>query len=367
MPTTSAINLISFKARSAAAASRPVVVEPLTARSAPDWDDYVASRPDATLYHLRAWKGVAERAYEMEAPFLLARSGPDGRVCGVLPLIRIPRPFSPILASGLFGHYGPLLADVPEAGRALVNAACRLADEGLGRLVHLKLLGEPPDWLQLPTRAIWATMTLDLRGGHGALWDRLKSPLRTQIRRARQNGLSPASGRGQLEAFYDVLEENMSRKGSPMYGRTFFHSLLQELWPHCDFITLQHQGRTVSGALIAWFNGTMYVPFASSRPAAFKLRPNELLWWEIMNRACQLGLHTLDFGSSLRDSSGLEFKSKWGAEEMPVSSALYSPTGSIPTLEPADSRLLQTVVKIWARMPRAIVGAIGPSVIRWVA
>src|SRR5689334_4791819 len=78
--------------RASAAADAPgasaPVVEAYGPGDAPAWDAYVQRRPDATLYHLRAWKEAAELGYGMEAPFLLARDRPGGVVRGVLPLFR---------------------------------------------------------------------------------------------------------------------------------------------------------------------------------------------------------------------------------------------------------------------------------------
>jgi len=59
----------------------------------------------ATLYDLYAWKNVAERAYGIDASFLVARDGAGERIRGVLPLFRVPRPGSPYLTNGLFGAY----------------------------------------------------------------------------------------------------------------------------------------------------------------------------------------------------------------------------------------------------------------------
>src|ERR1700730_5417405 len=67
------------------------------------WDAYVARRPEATLYHLFGWKTVAEEAYGLRTPFLVARDGSGGAIRGILPLIRVPRPFTQYLTTGLFG------------------------------------------------------------------------------------------------------------------------------------------------------------------------------------------------------------------------------------------------------------------------
>ena len=333
-----------------------------------EWDAYVASRPRATLYHLHGWKTVAERAYGMEAPFLGVRDGRGGPVRGVLPLFRMPRPFAPYLASGLFGAYGPLLADEERHARALLDAACSLVEEGRGKFLHLKLLGELPPDTTFTRRDIWVTMRLPLpQPDEAALWRSLRDSLRSDIRHAQHTALGGTLRHGDLAGFYDVLSENMRHKGSPMYGRRFFEELLSSLGTHADVLTLELDGRAVAGAFVASFGGVMYVPFASSRPSVFPLRPNHLLYWEIMRLSQALGLRTLDFGSSLRDSSGLMFKRRWGARPEPVVSYLWAAKGVVPAIEPGDSLLARTTVRVWRRLPRFVTEALGPTVIQWIA
>lgn len=345
----------------------PVVVAPLTAADEAGYDAYVAGRAGATLYHLRAWKDVVEEAYGLEAPFLVARAGAAGAIRGVLPLMRVARPLSPYYTTGCFGAYGALLADDEDAGRALVRAACARVDEGRAKYLHLKLLGKPPAWTGLASASPSLIARTDLRESAEAAWAALKSRLRNEIRRGERSGLSPASGRGELAGFYDVLGENMHRKGSPMYGLPFFRALLARLAGRCDLVTLRLAGRTVAAAFVAWFRGVMYVPFASARPEVFKLRANYLLWWEIFKRAHAEGLKVLDFGTTPRTSSNLVFKGKWNTRFEPVYASFYAPGLLRPVLRAEDSRVASLAVRAWSRLPRRVAEALGPKISGWIA
>jgi FemAB-related protein (PEP-CTERM system-associated) len=357
--------------RAVAPAPRPAAAVVELATSSEAWDAYVEGHPLATVYHRFAWKTVAEKAYGMRAPFLVARDahgeGIRKGLRGVLPLIRIPRPFSPYLTTGLFGAYGPLLADDEAAARALLEAAIRRVDAGEARFLHLKLLGTAPPRQGLTVHDIWTTAQLDLSADEDADWRRLPSPMRTKIRQGQRAGLVPELGPQGLDAFYDILSENMRRKGAPIYGKAFMRVLLESLGPRADVLLLRHEGRPVSGALLAWFNGTMVVPFVSSLPSSFPLRPNNFLYWEIARRARHLGLRVLDFGSSLLGSTGLEFKLSWRPQVVPVRSHVYSSSGSAPVLAPADSALARGAVKVWSLFPAPVAQALGPTVCRWIA
>lgn len=343
-----------------------VRVELATAHDASAWDAYVDGRSGATVHHRFAWKLVAERAYRLKAPFVIARDVESGAIRGVLPLIRVPRPFASYLATGLFGAYGRLLADDEACGRALVAHAVERVASGEASHLHLKLIGDAPRGLPLEHRDIWVTAKLDLDPDPDALWRRVPRKIRSGTRRAREAGLELARGPGELDGFYEVLFENMRRKGAPGYGRRFFASALALLAPHAQVLTLRHRGRAVSGAFLAWSGGTLYVPFASSLVDYFKLGVNNLLYTELVAMAYACGCHTIDFGSSIRGSSGLEFKLHWRPYLEPITSYVYAARGQ-PKLDPRESAIAKVVVAGWKRLPRGAARVLGPQLCRWIA
>ena len=345
------------------------VVQIATAQDRLAWDAYVGRQADATMYHLFGWKTVAEEAYALEAPFLVARDEPGGVIRGVLPLIRVPRPFTQYLTTGLFGAYGALLADDEPSARALIDAAVARVDGGDARHLHLKLLGDIPAGTKLQRKDIWVTARLGLSADEEALWQSLPGKQRWAIRRARKSGLEAAQGPDEFDGFYEVLLENMHRKGAPIYGKAFFRSVFRALGPRASVVTLRaaRGGRVLSGAMVASFRGTLYVPFASSRSEHLKERVNHLLFWELMRHACTLECHTLDFGLSLRNSSVLDFKREWRPDIEPIRSYLYAAPSARPKLDPRESGVAKTFVAAWRQLPRGAARVLGPAICRWIA
>jgi len=347
--------------------TRVPYVEVIDRSKALEWDAYVEGHPGATLYHLHAWRTIGERAYEIEAPFLCARDQRDGPIRGVLPLFRMPRPFSPYLTTGLFGAYGEVLADSERHATSLVAAAMKRIDEREADFLHLKLLGESPLSQALEPQNLWVTAHLDLKKSVDDLWRGLARKMRWKVRRAQRGGLRCLRGRDWVDAFYEVLSTNMLRKGAPIYGRKFFHAMLEALGPRAEIVALGKDGHVVSGAAIAWFRGVMYVPFASALPSVFSHCPNNLLYWEVMRWAHELGLHTLDFGASMRGSGGLEFKRSWHPRMIPVATYLYARDLSRAIIDPGDSFVARNTVRLWTRLPPRLAEVFGPAVCRWIA
>jgi serine/alanine adding enzyme len=326
------------------------------------WDAYVEQHPDATLFHDRLWQQVARWAYRQRAPFLVARAD-SSRLCGVLPLFVVKRPFSGCVLGGLFGAYGRVLADDEAAGRALLSAAKQLTLD-LGCLyLQLKSRGDDPlcvGWRRHETSVI---ATLPLSPDVDTMWKSLRDKTRNAIRKGQRAGLEVRSDRALVDDYYDVLADNMHRKGTPIYGRRFMRELVRALGERCEVLCLFHQGRPVSAALIAYFKGTIYVPFASSRASHFHLNPNNLLYWEVIKRGCAHGMTRLDFGRSPKESSTLSFKLSWGATTTPVPFYVHQVRGRPPTLDFGGVRM-QRLARLWQRLPRPVADAIGPAICR---
>lgn len=329
------------------------------------WDAYVAQHPAATLYHDRAWQDVAQRAYHMTAPFLVARDDSSSQLRGVLPLFVVRRPFGSYVVGGLFGAYGRVLCDDEAAGQALLDRAKQLtAEAGCGYL-QLKSLGEDPLCNSLHRHDTSVIATLPLKPDLDAMWKGFRDKIRNAIRKGQRAGFEVRTGVDELEPYYDVLADNMHRKGTPIYGFRFMRELAAALGDRSEILCLAHEGQPVSAAFVVYYKDTVYVPFASSRASHFHLNPNNILYWEVIQRGCRRGMKQLDFGRSPKDSSTLAFKLFWGATTTPQPFYVHQVRGKPPVLESGPG--LQRLIQLWQRLPRPVVDAIGPQICqRWL-
>jgi hypothetical protein len=279
----------------------------------------------------------------------------------VLPLFVVDTPLRSYATTGIFGAYGAVLADDSACGRALVESAWELSGRlGLSCLVHKGLgLDDPalePGAFERLDR--WVTATLPLDGGDELVWSRLRSEIRNRVRKAQKSGLVARWGEDQLDGYYEVLAENMHRKGTPIYGQRFMRELLRGLGARAEVVTLAQDRDVLAGALVVYHNGVVNVPFVSSRHRAFSLCPNNLLYWEIIRRGVERRQHTLDFGRSSRGSSNLDFKLRWGATPTPQPFHVRRRRGG-PKFDQTDGGV-QRLVRLWQALPRHVVNALGP-------
>jgi FemAB-related protein (PEP-CTERM system-associated) len=339
-----------------------MVLEELDPAAAAEWDEYVSGKEAANCYHLHGWRTAGERAYGLHAPYLVARSRPRGELLGALPLFFVrSAPLRGYATTGLFGSYGPVLAEEPSIAAHLLREACRRAqDAGLASF-RFKGLGAEPAATGFVPLDHWVVATLPLPASPDEAWAAIRGKERNLVRKAHGYGLEVRRGAEGMPAFYDVLADNMHHKGAPIYGRRFIEELLRAFPGATEVVTVHQGSYCVAGAVTLTFKGVMAIPFLSSRPDCLWLRPNVLLVWDIISRACGAGLRTLDFGTSLRRSSSLEFKLHWGARTTPRSILVRALRGRPPAMD-VESPAIRAGVALWQRLPRAWADALGPQV-----
>ncbi len=306
-----------------------MIVEELRPEFHEAWDTYLARHPGATCYHLRAWQNVARGAYGIRAPFLIARSSTSELLLGVLPLYIIRSAMGSHATNGLFGAYADVLADTPQVRQRLIDHALEKSVRLGAKNFFLKCLcdGPPIGRHAFDHSDSWVIATLSLDPDPDRMWHGFRDKIRNSVRKALKFKLEASFGKEELPNFYDVLADNMHDKGAPIYGYPFMQRLLTETGDQGTVLTLEHRGRPIAGALLIDFKDTTYVPFASSRPSARTMSPNNLLYWEIIRRSCLLGRKTLDFGRSTRGTGPLSFKESWGAVVRPQPCYIYSTAG----------------------------------------
>jgi hypothetical protein len=177
------------------------VVAPATDPGA--WDAYVQAHPDASGYHLWAWRRVFEDVFHHEAEYLEARRG--GRIAGVLPLVHFRSAvFGRFAVSLPFVNYGGVVADDESAAAALAEAAGRSMRARRGR--HLELRHDRRRFPSFALKSHKVAMTRPLPATADALWADLDRKVRNQVRKAEKSGLTAhTAGREALDDFFDVF------------------------------------------------------------------------------------------------------------------------------------------------------------------
>ncbi|MCA9498448.1 MAG: FemAB family PEP-CTERM system-associated protein [Saprospiraceae bacterium] len=326
-----------------------------------EWEEYVSSHPQAYHYHQWRWKAIIEQAFGHSTRYLIAREGET--VHGVLPLTLMSSwLFGRFMVSVPFVNYGGLLVSTSAAAKALLEKAEAIAREIGAR--HIELRHIKPVGLGLQSKHHKVTLLLQLAQDVETQWKQFDCKLRNQIRKAEKSQLSTMLGREDcLEAFYAVFAQTMRDLGTPVYGKSFFASILEQ-FPTAKILLVNKEAATVAAGFMVSFRDTVEVPWAGSLKEYRPLCPNMLLYWEAMKWAMQGGFQTFDFGRSTPGEGTYRFKLQWGAVPIPLVWEYWMANQKkMPDLSPKNPKY-QVAINLWKQLPLAVANQLGPVIVK---
>ena len=270
----------------------------------------------------------------------------DGQVVGVLPLVRQrPWPLPATLISLPFVSYAGVLCHDADAEAVLLDAAIELARRrGVARIELRHVRARAGAWGRREDKV---RFTVETGGGEQAMWSALPGQRRTQVRRARKDGLSDSAGGEELlDEFYGVVSRKWRDLGSPVLPRRFFATVLRRFPQDSRICVVRAGERTAAAGLIHRFGGRVENPWVGSLPGF--PRANVLLYWAMMLESHRWGAERFDFGRSSRESGNYVFKSRWNAHEEALPWSVW-PAGAAQGAERgAAAAALRSV---WKRLP----------------
>jgi serine/alanine adding enzyme len=334
------------------------------------WRQFVESAPSATSAHLVEWRDLIAEVFGYEPIYAVATRG--GEICGVLPAF--------VVRSALLGKHiisvpflnsGGVCATDDDARSALLDAAgCSVRHYRAGHF-ELRCDRPPPDGIAAREHKV--RIVLDLPESADQLWSSLRSEIRNRTRRAEKAGLRVEFGSSELDGFYRVFAENMRDLGVPAHPLRFFAAVIERFGAdsgaevgnvRAELAVVKDGSEVIGGAILFRFRDTLEVPWISCSRERFEQCPNNILYWEIMRRACEQGCRKFDFGRSSPDTGPATFKMRWGARvEQLFWHYILPDGGTMPAETGSANPKFRLASALWKRAPRAVTGFLGPKLI----
>lgn len=325
------------------------------------WDGYVARCANATFFHRIGWRAILEEAFRHRTHYLVAERGET--IVGVLPLAEVK--------STLFGHslvslpfcvYGGPAADDEDSAKALLAAAETLGREL--RVEYVELRNQAPlcdDWAR---QDLYLTFRKTLAPGAEPNLLAVPRKQRAMIRKGQKHGLASTID-ADPRRFFALYADNVHRHGTPPFSRRYFERLLATFGADCEVLTVvDARGVPVSSVLSFYFRDRVLPYYAGDSVAARDLAANDFKYWELMRRACERGIRCFDFGRSKRGTGSFDFKKNWGFEPTPLAYEYRLFTRDrIPDNNPLNPKY-RAMIAVWRRLPRLLVNAMGPLIVR---
>jgi len=385
---------------------KDIKIETLSSEKTGIWDAYVHTHPKATLYHLSGWRNVIRKTYGHKSYYLMAtssyqrseiggqKSAPhlscselsadshqqdcvSNPIVGILPMFHLKHfVFGNNLVSMPFFDFAGILADSPEVEAALLHEAINLSEDlnadtiELRQTHSLSCLDDRDFALSFELRAMSSSvlthkvrMLLELPESSDSLMSSFRSKLRSQIRKPEKEGLRAKIGASDLlDDFYAVFLVNMRDLGSPVHSRRLLSSVLAEFKESARVIIVYLESEPVACGMAIGFKDILMNPWASALRRFGRLSPNMLLYWAMLEYACDNGYSLFDFGRSTPGEGTYRFKEQWGAKPRPLHWIyLSSNEKSLPSGEDEKSRF-DIAIQYWQKLPVPVTRIFGPMI-----
>lgn len=333
----------------------------------PQWELYVKSHPQGTVFHTLLWRDAVEAAFGHASHYLTAWE--HDRLAGVFPLMRVrSRLAGTLLVSVPYGVYGGTLADNEEVSAALLQHAEQLAISLGAQWMDIRSV--EPQHPSLPVVRRYVTFRKALPHDPSEVLNGLPRKARAAARQARERfGLRAEFDDAHLHTVWSLYSQSMRRLASPNYPLDFFETLMartQPGWSQQDarpghLVQLVfRKDRPVAGLISLIFRGVLMPYFAGCDERFEKYHPNNFLYLTAMEHGSELGCREFDFGRSRVDNAGAcNFKRFQGFEPTPLHYQYYVPQGGrAPNLYPGHPRL-DLARRVWPRLPLAVTRPLG--------
>lgn len=382
------------------------------------WDDYTYASLSSSPYHLSAWKNVVATTYGHKTHYLIAlkqrhtggnfgfsqvrhcqaqtmdkyETNMDQEVVGILPFIQIKHwLFGSNLSSMPFCDSGGVLATDGGIERILIEQGLWIANtlrmpvlelrqyQPLVCLSDYEFIDETslcrargvktaPGWYVSTLVDNKVRMLVDLPGDPDILMKSFKPKLRSQIRKPIKEGLTVKIGSIELvDDFYNVFVENMRDLGSPVHSKKFITETVKAFPNTANVFIVYGNHKPLAGSVTIGFKDTLSNPWASSLRRYSHLAPNMLLYWSMLEFACQNGYRRFDFGRSTNGEGTYKFKEQWGAKPEPLYWYRFSKTDDQGWGRQPNKDKMSKAIEYWKKLPVPVTKIIGPRIRKYIS
>jgi CelD/BcsL family acetyltransferase involved in cellulose biosynthesis len=311
------------------------------------WMTFAASIPDANIFHHHAWMDLLAACYGYH-PFVITVQDEAGAICAGLPVMEVRSVLTGRRWVSLpYSDYCQPLYRDENAFDHLTDHLVQLSAEA--RISRVELRWPFPERASFTTYTHFMLHRLALCPDQKLIGRQLDGMHRQNIRVARKNGLriEHSTDLDDLHRFYQLQLETRRRKGLPVQPWKYFQLIKEYLFDRdLGFVLLAYKGDDcLAGAIFLHWQQSLMCKYAASHEDALDLRPNNLLFWTGICWGCENDYKLFDMGRSSLANTGLrDFKTRWGADEVPLS---YVSVAANPPSEQDGTllRMLQRIVR----------------------
>ena len=210
-------------------------------------------------------------------------------------------------------------------------------------------------------------MILGLPESSESLMKSFKSKLRSQIMKPLKQGLKTKIGGFELlEDFYKVFSIHMKELGSPIHSKKLMRYVLKGFSEKARIVMVYEGDKPVACSLVVGFKDTLENPWASALRKYSRFAPNMLLYWTMLEYACDNNFKYFDFGRSSIDEGTYKFKKQWGAKPEHLYWHYISMDGKPIAIPISEQSNFEIAAQVWKILPVTVTRVIGPMIRKYI-
>jgi len=329
-----------------------------------EYNDFLLNN-NSNIYHTLEWKDALKSCHNFTPLYPIARDHKRD-ICAVLPLFYIENLLGKRLDSLPLSTCGGMVGNKKYV-KPLIKELLKLRQDLKCSSIVIRQYpseyGDSYEDFGMRKHENWWNQCLAIKDPE-VLWNEIEKANRNSIRNAMRNNIEVEriTEEKDLAEFHRLELVTGKRHGVYAPPLHFFKKLWGIMHPkgQAEVFLARHNGRAIASNLIFMFKDRVIYGYANSETKEMKLKPNNLLLWEIINWSYAKGYKILDMGGTPKDNKGLfSFKSSFNT--LNVSYAHY--------YFPADTVLIQNTFAgkfgkfLFQKMPTSLSKKVGPFVI----
>jgi FemAB-related protein (PEP-CTERM system-associated) len=329
------------------------------------WDGYVRTHPQGTVFHLTAWQRLIESSFGHKPQHLVAKKAETGEVVGLLPLFLLrSRIFGRLLVSTPQAAYGGVLSDTAATSDALLAYAWKIARENNVEFTELRNFENAIDDPALARKDLYVTFRQQLYQDPEKNYLAIPRKTRAEIREGIRNGLEFQVNAISANEFFDVYSRSVRHLGTPVFPRCLFSNGLREFGSDCKIFSVHWNGKLVSAVWTLFYRGQIVPHYGGAIREYNRLAVNNFMYWMLIKYGCENGYHLFDFGRSKKGTGSFDFKKRWGMTMTALPYQYYLVRQkSLPDTSPLNPKF-SLAIRIWRQLPLWFTNSVGPIVSR---
>lgn len=320
------------------------------------WDTFVENHPHGTIFQHSAWMTVIAKTYKQVIPLCFIARDEKKNIRSGLPCF-IVKSFltgKRMVSLPFTSFCDPLVFDdetLKNILNGVINQVCKIS-ASFFELRTFKISQNISDE-RLKRHDYHKIHILETGEGFEKIRKKFNndSTIRS-VKKAYKSGVKIREGRSldDLIKYYSIHSMTRKRLGFPIQPFRLFKNMLDIMSEKGYFVLLlaEYDKKAIGGGIFFKHKDTVYFEHGASVHEYLDFRPNHLVLWEAIERACAEGYDIFNFGKTPIDNRGLmEFKSRWGSKIVDAPYYYYPKIKGMMSLE--QNGLKYTVLRHLAR------------------